>query len=191
MMDNEPKNTRLTSQLQAHYARAQLNEQQLQRLQQLQSTPVDNSKAYISAVAASAFIATSLYFFSSSFSTPDYASISEQIAYNHNSRLQMEVLAPTISEVQGRLNRLGFSLVSSNKLESGKLTLVGGRYCNINGKLAAQMKLTHPETKAVYTFYQAKMPKKLLDNFSESETAIDGVKVKLWREKGLIMGLAF
>jgi len=35
------------------------------------------------------------------------------------------------------------------------------------------------------------MPKELLDNFSETETAIDGVKVKLWREKGLMMGLAF
>jgi len=188
-MDNEPRDTRFTRQLQTHYLKQQLSEQQLMRLKQLQTNQSNGINLYLSAVAASTFIAVSLYYFS--FSAPDYAAISEQIAYNHNSKLQMEVLSPTMSGVQDRLNRLGFSLVSSSKLKSGNWQLVGGRYCNINGKLAAQMQLTHPETKATYTFYQAKMSKELLDNFSETETAIDGVKVKLWREKGLMMGLAF
>lgn len=189
MMDNETEKSAFNSQLQAHFLQQQLTAAQLQALQQLKANKTSTLNPFLAGIAATTFIAISVYFYS--FATPDYTAISAQIAYNHNSKLQMEVLSPTISGVQGRLNRLGFSLVSSKKLDPTKWRLIGGRYCNLNGKLAAQMQIAHPETKAVYTFYQAKMSKEMLDNFSESETAIDGVKVKLWREKGLMMGLAF
>ena len=179
----------MDSQLQSHYLQQQLTPAQLKALKQLKINRQAPPKLVIGAIAATIFLSAALIFYPSA--TLDYASISQQIAYNHNAKLQMEVLSPTMSEVQGRLNRLGFSLVSSKKLDPKKWQLIGGRYCNINGKIAAQMQIAHPETKAVYTFYQAKMSKEMLENFSESETAIDGVKVKLWREKGLLMGLAF
>ncbi|MCJ8339561.1 MAG: hypothetical protein MJK10_13920 [Pseudomonadales bacterium] len=188
-MKNDTDSQKLKLQLRAHYLQQQLSSRQLQQLQGLTANSNRHFFSAITAVAASTIFALGLYLFN--FSTPDYSNISREIAYNHNSKMQMEVLSPALNDVKGHLNRLGFNLVSSSKLDSEKLHLIGGRYCNINGKIAAQMKLQHSETKKVYTFYQAKMPADIVDSFEEVEVLIDGVKVKLWREKGLLMGLAF
>ena len=104
--------------------------------------------------------------------------------------MQMEVLSPTIDGIQGHLNRLGFSLIDSIKLASDKWQLIGGRYCSISGKIAAQIKVKNIATKKIYTFYQAKMTTDLISNLIDTELEIDGVTVKLWQEKGLLMGLA-
>ena len=175
--------------LQSHYLEQQLSEQQRSRLRKLQVRRTGSVTRYLLATAATIVVVIGGYFYPSS--TDNYASISQQIAYNHNAKLQMEVLAPTINEVQGRLNRLGFSLISSSKIDTHKWLLIGGRYCNIDGKIAAQIKYSHPETKAIYTVYQVKVSSERLESLTESATAIDGVNVKLWREKGLLMGLAF
>ncbi len=183
-------------QLAEHYQQQQLSAQQIAKLQSLTTSVNPNKKHHrnsagniFAAIAASAIIAVSWYLLN--FNQQDYAAISQEIAYNHNSKMQMEVLSPHLKTVQGHLNRLGFNLVSSSKLDKNKWLIIGGRYCNINGKIAAQMKLKHTPTDAIYTFYQAKMPGDFIENLTEKEIVIDGVKVKLWREKGLLMGLAF
>ena len=188
-MKNDTDSQELKQQLKAHYLQQQLSSAQLQQLAGLTAKSNRHYASAIMAVAASAIFALGLYLFN--FNSPDFSNITREIAYNHNSKMQMEVLSPALHDVKGRLNRLGFNLVSSSKLAREKLHLIGGRYCNINGKIAAQMKLQHPDTKKVYTFYQAKMPADITDNFEEIEVLIDGVKVRLWREKGLLMGLAF
>jgi hypothetical protein len=103
----------------------------------------------------------------------------------------MEILSPDYSIVQNHLNKLGFKLVSSAKIDSKDWKLIGGRYCNINGKIAAQLKVHNAKTDSEYTFYQAKLSTDDIENITDNEINIDGVKVKLWREKGLLMGLAF
>lgn len=188
-MTNKSKSKQLRNQLRNHYANQQLSERQLAQLQQL-SRPHRYSKYLLTGAFAACFvllIAGYIY----QVNHHNISTISREIAYNHNSRMQMEVLSPELQTVQGRLNRLGFQLVASNKLEKGKWQLIGGRYCNINGKIAAQMQLRHAESKAIYTYYQAKVPRDFINQLNDNETAIDGVKIKLWREKGLLMGLAF
>ncbi|MEH6443112.1 MAG: hypothetical protein V7784_04360 [Oceanospirillaceae bacterium] len=194
-MKNNTEAKSLKKQLQSHYVQQHLTSEQLLRLQRLQETsPITAPKTHapikvISAIAASAVLAVVGYLF---FLTgQDYSAISKQIAYNHNSKMQMEVFSPELQTVQGHLNKLGFDLISSSKINKDTWQLIGGRYCNINGKIAAQMKLRHSETKAIYTFYQAKVAGNVIDNLNGDETAVDGVKIKLWREKGLLMGLAF
>lgn len=188
-MKNNTETDKLNKQLSRHYLEKSLNDEQLARLQSLQNTKTPTQYKVYTSIAAGGLLAVLGYLYQAE---PKHLStISKDIAYNHNSQLQMEVLSHELQTVQGRLNRLGFQLVSSNKLEEGKWQLIGGRYCNINGKIAAQMKLRNAESKAIYTFYQAKVPNEFINSLSDKETAIDGVKVKLWREKGLLMGLAF
>ncbi|MFT5706720.1 MAG: hypothetical protein ACI9ES_001007 [Oceanospirillaceae bacterium] len=194
-MKNNTEAKSLKKQLQSHYVQQHLTCEQLLRLQRLQeTTPIATSKPnapikVMGAIAASAVLTVTGYLFL--LTDQDYNSISKQIAYNHNSKMQMEVFSPELQTVQGHLNKLGFNLVSSSKINKDKWQLIGGRYCNINGKIAAQLKLRHSETKAIYTFYQAKVAGDVIDNLNGDETAVDGVKIKLWREKGLLMGLAF
>jgi hypothetical protein len=188
-MNKHPETANLKRQLKGHYAKQQLNEYQLDQLLQLKSSNHCKQKTLLSSVAACLFIAGCIYLYD--MSTHDYSVISKDIAYNHNSKLQMEVVSTQLQTVQGHLNKLDFKLVNSRKIQRDNLQLIGGRYCNINGKIAAQMQLRHNKTQTIYTFYQANVEKDFIDNLSNDEMAIDGVKVKLWREKGLLMGLAF
>ncbi len=189
-MKDNTNNDSLKPQLSHHYQQNQLSDSQIAALQAISSSTLRSKRYRIyGAVAACSLFAFIGFIYQPSH--PEVATISKDIAYNHNSQLQMEVLSPELQTVQGRLNRLGFQLVSSSKLEKGKWQLIGGRYCNINGKIAAQMKIRNSESKAIYTFYQAKVPNEFINQLNDKETAIDGVNVKLWREKGLLMGLAF
>lgn len=179
----------LSSQLKTHYAAQQLTNDQLDTLLHLRKANSKKQKLTFASLAASLIIIPGLFLYT--LLQQDYRMISKDIAYNHNSLLQMEVMSGELKTVQGHLNKLGFTLVNSHKIEKGNLQLLGGRYCNINGKIAAQMQLKHNKTNTTYTFYQAKLASDVIENFKTHEVIINGVKVKLWQEKGLLMGLAF
>ncbi|MCP4320628.1 MAG: hypothetical protein GY951_08265 [Psychromonas sp.] len=178
----------LNKQLKAHYQQHSLSELQLEKLQNLS---VNNKPSLIKpllAVAASSLLALSLYIVN--FTGLNYGDISEEIAYNHNSQMQMEVFSESIDGIQSHLNRLGFSLIESAQLAGESWQLVGGRYCSISGKIAAQLKIKNLNTLKTYTFYQAKLPEKFFNIIQDKEIFVDGVSVKMWQENGLLMGLA-
>ncbi|MBE1273712.1 hypothetical protein [Enterovibrio baiacu] len=77
-----------------------------------------------------------------------------------------------------------------SQLPVEKWVLLGGRYCSIDGKIAAQLHVKDLETDRVYTFYQAKLPQGSEADMKNVETNVDGVNVSLWEENGLLMGLA-
>ncbi len=114
--------------------------------------------------------------------------IIQEIAYNHNKQMSPELLSADLASVQGHLKSLNFSLVDSSKLKH--LTLVGGRYCSIQGKVAAQLKYK-ASAAGTSTVYQTVMPKGLKDKqFNNYEGDYQGVHVKIWHEKGILFGVA-
>lgn len=64
---------------------------------------------------------------------------------------------------------------------------VAGR--SIQGKLAARLKLRNRSDNRIYTFYQSLLPEPMAD-FSKHEGYVDGIKVSLWQENDLLLGLA-
>jgi len=188
-MSDSRKTKNFKEQLNSHYLDKHLSPEQLEKLQQLKSSrKTSNNKRYIISTCALVCISISYLTF---FHSHDDNHISKQIAYNHSIKLQMEVLSPDYNTVQNHLNKLGFKLVSSTKIESKEWKLIGGRYCNLNGKIAAQLKVHNAKTGSEYTFYQAKLSADDIEDITDNEMYIDGIKVQLWREKGLLMGLAF
>ncbi len=113
----------------------------------------------------------------------------KEVAYNHNKQMAMEIHSDSMTEIGDYLSQLDFVPIESAQLPSTQWQLLGGRYCSINGKLAVQLKIQNQKDKQIYTFYQAILPDKLRSAKPVTEYA-DGVKVELWREKGLLMGLA-
>lgn len=189
-MKNKDTNT-LKSELQNFYQDKSLSDTRLKQLQNAGK----NRQAYqrwgrrtFGALAASVLLTTTLYVFT--LPKVDYIGLSEEIAYNHNSQMQMEVFSESILDIQQYLNRLDFSLIDSMQLPSLSWQLVGGRYCSIDGKIAAQLKIKNKHDQKIYTFYQAKLPEDTVNSIEMKEVKVDGVKVKLWKENGLLMGLA-
>lgn len=172
----------------AHYEKKNLTEGQLQKLLDLQQ--VEKPKRFsrfhfISfAVAAAALV---LLLNISYFTKPSY-NIVQEVAYNHNKQMNPEIYSDSIAKIQNRLNRLDFNMINAEFLGDG-WEVLGGRYCSIQGKVAAQLKVKEKASGKVYTLYQARLPA----GFSQDKQQIkeiDGLTVKVWIEKGLIMALA-
>lgn len=150
----------------------------------------------------SAFYVTAFLFLASMFtvfslldrepaSQPLSQRIMSEIVYNHNQDMPIEIASSSLTDISEYLNKLSFSIVLPNALSQPNWQLLGGRYCSINGKLAAQLKVKNLKDNSISTFYQAAIDKNLdkSDENAISDT-IDGVGVSIWQEQGLLLGLA-
>ena len=117
--------------------------------------------------------------------------IMDEIAYNHRQEMPVEVAANTMPAIGQYLNRLSFSLISPRALAENGWQIIGGRYCAINGKLAAQLKVRNTSENKVYTLYQASTEGDLVQTGISMKSGMVGdVKVSIWQEQGLLLGLA-
>jgi hypothetical protein len=116
--------------------------------------------------------------------------IANEVAYNHNKQMSLEINATSLLDISGFLDKLDFSLINSQYLPSEKWKILGGRYCSINGQLAALLKVKNLENNQVYSFYQSLLPNKIKKSKQLIKTFVDGASIQLWQERGLLLGLA-
>jgi len=84
--------------------------------------------------------------------------------------------------------KLDFALFEPAAVKDRHLELVGGRYCTMSGCIAVQLKLNCPKGRE-YTLYVVRLEGPL-DRVPNSRMEIDGVAVQLWKERGVLLGLA-
>lgn len=111
-----------------------------------------------------------------------------EIAMNHNKQLAMEYQSDDYQQLSALMTRLEFPLNQPPSL-GGQHQLVGGRYCSIQGQLAAQLRLTQPDTLATETLYVTPLNEKLRSIDTGLRTQ-DGVSVETWRDERLFYALA-
>lgn len=217
---SQSKQTSLKSALKKHYQQKTLSEDKLDKLLALQQessvvphTTLDstlcnqaqnnrswmqrireylqsrfNFKAPIYALASLALCALIITLMPMPVSGP---SILAEIAGHHQQPSSINIKSSSISEIGNQLSKLSFALIHSSKLSSDVWEFLGGSYCSINGELAAQLKVLNREDNKIYTFYQAEYPDELmLDAAINSITNEQGVEVSIWKEEGLLLGLA-
>ncbi|OUR96836.1 hypothetical protein A9Q84_10895 [Halobacteriovorax marinus] len=171
----------LKGQIKDHYQSKKLSSDQIERLQGARQP------FFLWGAIGSSLVACSLLFVL--FSTPNFDNlVMKEITYNHFKNLSVEINTSELSEIQKALPRLDFTIVQSSKFPSDKWKVMGGRYCSIQGQIAAQIKLMKLDSGQVYTFYQSRGRSEFKTEFTESN--IDGAQVKVWSEKGLLMGVA-
>lgn len=112
-----------------------------------------------------------------------------EIAMNHEKGLPIEVVADRYEAVAEQLDRLDFSVVPGNTRILSEFTLLGGRYCSIQGALAAQLKLRHARSGKISTLFVTKFTDDLGQVALRSST-LKGIRIQLWKEDGLLFGLA-
>lgn len=176
-----------------HYQKFELSPTQLDDLNQLQRDRKRREsfqlwfKLSFAGMAASILL-LSLFLFRGTESLPE--KVAEEIAYNHNKNAPLEIKTSSIEDIQNFLSKIDFTLIQSKYLPTENWELVGARYCSIQGKLAVQMKLKNQSEGKTQTLYQAPYPEEFKNNGPKAlETYINGVQVKLWSEKGLLLGL--
>ena len=109
-----------------------------------------------------------------------------EIAMNHKKGLAAEMATDDFTAVGRVLDRLDFAITEPGGPAAG-LALLGGRYCSIQGRLAAQLKLD--DGGAVRTLYVAELTPELEAIVGES-VIHDSVDITVWREGDVFLGLA-
>lgn len=184
----------LKEQIHRHYRNFELSSEQLDTLGQVQRERGKRErspllfKASFTAMAASVLLLI-LYLFRGTVPLP--GGIAEEIAYNHNKQIKIEIKTSSIDQIQSFLSKVDFTIIQSERLPAKTWEIVGGRYCSILGKLAVQMRVKNLLTGKTQTLYQVPYPRDLENSKTmPMETYVNGVQVKLWKEKGLLLGLA-
>ena len=112
----------------------------------------------------------------------------QEIVMNHEKALDIEVAAADYEELQSRMDRIDFD-ISPNAAIRKSYELKGGRYCSIQGELAAQLKIRHRETRIVHTLYVTRLSP-TLDRLSDRSYIKTATRIRLWKDNGRFFGLA-
>ena len=115
--------------------------------------------------------------------------VMREVALNHSSKLKVDAESGSLIELQGQLNELPFEIKMPDSGFFAKLAVLGGRYCTLNGSLAAHLKLSDPETSKEYSLFLTPSTEDLL-SIKSDETILSGVDVKLWHENDVVYAVA-
>lgn len=122
--------------------------------------------------------------------------IGSEVAKNHINLKPLEIQTSSIQAIRNFLTELEFSPIESTLLKGGSKSLIGARYCSIQGITAAQLRLKDSKTGQVQSLYQTVYDPKVftgLPELKENEKPVTvyskGLAVDIWVEKGLLFAL--
>jgi len=184
-----------------------LDSQQLQGLLTMQERvledgqPTRRGRSLYRSIAACALALLAFFFlWQISAERPDTThQIALEVASNHLKLKPLDVTAQSMSEVRDFFTQLDFSPINSQLLP-GKFALpeqamLGARYCSIKGITAAQLRYRSPG-KGISTLYEVTYNPDIYGSIPSLESGeppteifIKGLRISLWREKGLMLVL--
>jgi anti-sigma factor RsiW len=112
-----------------------------------------------------------------------------EISMNHHKRLEVEVASDQYQVVQAGLGQLDFPILPTRKELLKNYALVGGRYCSVQGGLAAQLKVRDRVSGELLTLYVTHLTDEL-ERIDPLDANFDGVHIRLWQENGRFFALA-
>jgi hypothetical protein len=108
-----------------------------------------------------------------------------EIAFNHQKKLPSEIKTNSILELNKMMDKLDFEIVLPQKI-STNLVLKGGRYCSVDNRVAAQLKLENKQGKRITCYVFKKN-----ENFEFDKKILkDNIEVTFWNDDVLIFALA-
>jgi len=110
-----------------------------------------------------------------------------EVAFQHQKQFSLDYLAGTMEQLSREMTKLDFNPVLPARMRDGP-RLVGARYCAVRGQIAAQFRFTDAQGRPC-TLYQTLCKGEFAD-LPAAQFDVDGTRVELWREAGLLMVLA-
>jgi len=115
-------------------------------------------------------------------------SVARQAAFGHNQKQELEFRVTNCAELQRQMKSLDFTLVEPAMMKEMNMRIVGARYATLAGEMAAQ--IFYVDAHGVpCTLYEARSTDQLA-RIAAGEHLIDGLRVAVWKENGLVMVLA-
>ncbi len=182
-----------------------LNQDQLASLMAMQDTNIKPSTtpAWRSATTRGWAVAACLLIISITLflRTPDnphdkVQAIALEVVKNHLHQKPLEIQSPQLAEVSSYFQRLDFRPIDSQYLHAERLSLMGGRYCSLQGVPAAQLRYREAKSNSQHTLYQVGYQKDIFASIPDIDqgaapiiTYANGIRVTLWVENGILFAL--
>ncbi|HUP63251.1 MAG TPA: hypothetical protein VNA69_22870 [Thermoanaerobaculia bacterium] len=195
------KPRRIDDQIREYYESHRLSDDARARLKATlrAGAPARNASRWwwIKAGIAAGFIiivtAAALWLAVFSRSTPDSpqaiaSTVARSAAEGHNERQELEFRVARTAELRRLMKSLDFTPVEPEMMAGMNMRVIGARYTTIEGVIAAQILYLDPKGEPC-TLYEAR-PVEKLARIPNGEHDVDGLRVSVWREKGLLMVLA-
>ncbi len=125
--------------------------------------------------------------------------IALEVAENHLKLKPMDVETQSMGEIRQYFIQLDFAPTRSSLLETqyalSDQRMIGGRYCSVKGVTAAQLRYRGTDNE-LRTFYEVGYDAAIFGRVPDigkgqtpTEVMVNGMKVTIWVEKGLLMAL--
>lgn len=176
-----------------HFAKQTMSDTQLQQLQlKLKSTQDHCLRDWMGIAAMFTLLVLAVFHFYPTQPEPGLA-IAQEVAKNHIKLRPLEVISDDFNKTSAYFQQLDFVLAPSRRIDQPGLTLLGGRYCSIQSETAAQLRYIDSNGKPL-TLYQVGFDAGIFGYFPDIGKGqeprlyyVDGLRVLLWVEKGLLM----
>jgi len=197
---NTRDNDKLGKSLTEYYQRKSLSADSVKRILAQTSSPTPATPPAIPwfrrPVAGLAWVASLLviamagqfFYHQQSFQGNLTALVLKEIAMNHNKKLDAEYRETRPEILRTAMQRLDFPLNLPADIQRN-FQLVGGRYCSIQGGLAAQLKVRNRTNGSISTLYVTELTEKLA-RIKEQQVLQGSVDIHLWQQQGRFFGLA-
>lgn len=119
---------------------------------------------------------------------PSALEVAREVAANHARGLEPEFRSTDYAALRREMSKLDFSIIEPARFAQDGLRLVGARYCSVQCVVAAQIRLVDPESES-HTLYEV-ADDWLFAHVEATEVSVGGVRVRIWREEGLLLCLA-
>jgi len=114
--------------------------------------------------------------------------LADEIALNHTEQLQLEFVERDFESLSQVMPKLGFALRPPGRLEGDPYEILGARYATVGGQMAAQVRLVDRQGRYVTVFELE--PGEEWAEVEALEGKVEFVQVEVWRQDGLIVGMA-
>jgi hypothetical protein len=189
-MKESSKNDRLGQALRAHYRAERPSPRVMRRLDDATraARPVRRI-GWLAAIAAAAVGMAIATWLGLGYDPTKLAHrIADEVAMNHQKALELEFHGDRYAELDVAMDKLEFSLRRPDAAVHRDLTLLGGRYCSIQGQLAAQLRLER-EDGSNATLYLTRLTRDLR-HLPPQTLESRGIQVTLWQEADRFLALA-
>ncbi len=102
-------------------------------------------------------------------------------ALYHKTKLQLDFEGQSIEQLRNKMDELPFELTLPEAANLQQFSLVGGRYCSINGQLAVHLRFVDRDSSRQYSLFQTALAPQL-KRLDLADAEIDGMSVRLWSE---------
>lgn len=121
--------------------------------------------------------------------------IANEVTHNHFKLKPLEIQSSVLADVSNYFTKLDFKPIPSDLLKNEYFTLLGARYCSLQGITAAQIRYQSASGELT-TFYEVPYNEEIysdIPNLDKGEEPLisysKGIGVKIWVEKGILMAM--